>query len=108
MDKEKILEMSRKENNSKDLVDQGAEKSASVVAGIAMIILSCIFYAMEIATRGKCNWGFFAIIALYNGVMYMIKGIKKKNWKECVAGTVWLVLAVMLSIEHINYLAILP
>lgn len=108
MDKEKVLEMSRKENKFKDLMAKGVEKSASEIAGIVAIILSLIFYTVEIATRGRCNWGFFAIIVLYNGVMFTVKGIKKRNWKECVLAALWLIWAALLSTMYIDYLVTLP
>lgn len=104
MDKESILEMSRQENKNKDLVDRSLELTAFSVAAIAMSVMCLIFYAVQIAIQGTCNWGFFAIISLYNGLMYLVKGIKMSKKSNIIAGIVWLILTIVLCVGHINTL----
>lgn len=104
MNKENILEMSRQENKNKDLVSVSAELKASRIAGILMALLSLAFYATQIAIQGTCNWGLFAIIALYNAVIYIVKGIKTLKTPAIVFGVIWGLLTIGLSIAHISNL----
>lgn len=101
MNKESILEMSRQENKNKDLVSKNAELNASMIAGISMAVLSLVFYAAQIAFHGTLNWGLFAIIALYNAVLNIVRGIKTSKKGAIVAGIIWLLLTILLSVTHI-------
>ncbi len=101
MNKESILEMSRQENKNKDLVSKNAELNASMIAGISMAVLSLVFYAAQIAFQGTRNWGLFAIIALYNAAMNIVQGIKTSKKGAIVAGIIWLLLTILLSVTHI-------
>ena len=104
MNKESILEMSRQENKNKDLVGASAEVNASVIAGISMALLSLVFYAAQIAIQGICNWGLFAVIALYNAVINIVKGYKTSKKSTIAAGVIWGLLTIGLSIAHISNL----
>lgn len=104
MNIESILEMSRQENKNKDLVGAGAELKASVYAGISMAILSLVFYVAQIAIQGTCNFGLFAIVAFYNAVISIVKGVKISKKSSIVAGIIWGLLAIGLSVAHINNL----
>ncbi len=104
MNKESILEMSRQENKDKDLVSKNAELKASMIAGISMAVLSLVFYAVQIASQGTLNWGLFAIIACYNAAMYIVRGVKTSKRGAVVAGIIWLLLTIVLSIAHIGNL----
>lgn len=106
MNKESILEMSRQENKNTDLVGKNAELKASIIAGISMAVLSLVFYAAQIAFQGTCNWGLFAIITLYNAVMNTIKGIKTSKKGAVIAGVIWLLLTIALSIAHFSNLIV--
>lgn len=101
MNKEYILEISRQENKNKDLVSKSAEQNAAVIAGVSMALLSLVFYAAEIAFHGTRNWGFFAMIALYNAALNIVRGIKTSKKGAIVAGVIWLLLTILLSVVHI-------
>jgi hypothetical protein len=104
MNKKNILEMSRQENKNKDLVGRNAELKASMIAGISMAVLSLVFYAAQIALQGNCNWGLFAIITFYNAVMNIVRGIKISKKGVIIAGVIWLLLTIALSVAHIGTL----
>lgn len=101
MDKESILEMSRQENKNSDLVSKSAELTASMIAGVSMAVMSLVFYAAQVAFHGTLNWGFFAIITLYNAVLNLIRGFKLSKKGVIVAGIIWSLLTVLLSVMHI-------
>jgi len=101
MNKESILEMSRKENKNKDLVSTNAELRAASVAAISMAVLSLVFYIVQIALHGTLNWGLFAIITLYNAVLNIVRGIKISRKGVIAAGVIWLLWTILLSVRHI-------
>lgn len=104
MNKESILAMSRQENKNKDLVSKSAELNAAMIASISMAVLSLVFYAAQIALHGTLNWGLFAIIALYNAVLNIVRGIKLSKKGVIAAGVIWLLLTILLSVAHISSL----
>ncbi len=104
MNKDQILEMSRQENKNKDLVEKSVENKAAVASAIAMIFLSLVFYAAEIVLQGRQNFGFFAMIALYNAIMFMTKGIKNKQKMSLIAGIIWIVTTIVFIVIHFNNL----
>ena len=56
MKKEEILEMSRKENKKKDLAVIEIENKAVKIAALSMIILTTIYFCLEIIVQGKINY----------------------------------------------------
>ena len=104
MNKESILEMSRKENKNRDLVCKDEELSASAIAWISMAVLSLVFYIAQIYWYGNLNWGFFAIIACYNAVMHIVKGIKTSKKLIIFTGVIWLIMTVLLSVAYFGNL----
>ncbi len=69
-----------------------------------MAILSLVFYVAQIAIQGTCNWGLFAVVAFYNAVINIVKGIKISKKSSIVAGIIWGVLTIGLSFTHITNL----
>ena len=56
MKKEEILEMSRKENKKKDLAVIEIENKAVKIAALSMIIITTIYFCLEIIVQGKINY----------------------------------------------------
>ncbi len=98
MKKEEILEMSRKENKKKDLAVIEIENKAVKIAALSMIILTTIYFCLEIIVQGKTNYGWYSIIALYCAIIYGYKGIKTKNKLEIFCMIVWGLIAIPLTI----------
>ena len=46
------------------------------------------------------NSGFFGIVAIYNAVLFTMKGIKLKDRNKLITGIIWSVLAVGLAVEY--------
>lgn len=82
MDKEKILEMSRKENKNKDIAELEAEKNASANAITIGSIFAGILWFWQILTKNGSNDSIPAIIMVMCTVMYFSKyfNLKKKKY----------------------------
>lgn len=100
MNKESILEMSRQENKNKDLFDYNEELKASMYAGLAMAVLSVIVFAAQIVIQGTVDWGIFAVLAVYNAVINLVKGVKTSTKKLIAAGIIWSVTTVIILVTH--------
>lgn len=104
MNKEEILEKSRKENKNEDLVRADIERKAGVITMITITILSLVFYTLGITLKGEKNEGWFAIIAVYNAILCMYKGIALKNKTNIVAGVIWGILTIVCIILYVETL----
>ena len=95
MDKEKILEMSRKENNDRDLylleIDSKSERFAGTIAGILCFVL----YLTEQIITGNKNRSLWSIFSIYIAVDRIYKGIKLKKKSSLIFGIIWLCIAIL-------------
>ena len=104
MKKEEILEASRKENKQKDFYEIEVENKAVKIAAITMIILTTIYYCLEIFIKGETNHGWYSLIALYCFVLYGYKALKIKSKFYTFCSIIWFlvtVICVYLTIKNI-------
>lgn len=94
MNKEEILEASRNENKNKDYAEIEVENKAVKIAAISTLILSTIYFCLEIFIKGKTNYGWYSIIALYSAIVYGYKGISVKKKIYVVNAVLWGILAI--------------
>ena len=71
MDKNKILEMSRKENEKNDPFELEVAGKANYYAGLGMAIVVFILYVTNILARGEQDYGIWSIMAISMAVRYM-------------------------------------
>ena len=64
MEKEKILEMSRKENKNKDIAELDVEKKANNIAVIVGSIFALILILWQAVTKNGVNYGIAAIVEI--------------------------------------------
>ena len=102
MKKEDILKASRKENKNKDFAVIEIENKAVKIAALGMLVLSSIYFCLEIFVQGKTNYGWYSILALYCAIVYGYKGIKTKNKFEIFCMIIWALLAIPLIIVYIK------
>ena len=102
MKKEEILEMSRKENKKKDFAVIEIENQAVKIASIGMLVLTSVYFCLEIFIQGKTNYGWYSLLALYCAIVYGYKGIKIKNKLEIFCMIIWGLLAIPLTIVYIK------
>ena len=104
MNREEILAKSREENNNKDLVSKEASIKAGTWSAVVSIVMSGIFFSLGIILQGQRNWGFFAITAASTATAFLYNGILLKKKTYIAAGVIWVILAIMLSINFANNL----
>ena len=102
MNKDEILEASRKENKKKDLAEVEIENKAVKLAMLAVLILTSVYYCMEIIVKGVHNEGLYSIIAIYCAITYGYKAIKTKKGIDIFCGITWSIVTIMLVVEYIS------
>ena len=102
MEKEEILEASKKENKKKDMYEIQVESKGATYAGLAMLILALIFYTYEIISGKGSNPAFYSIITIYNAVLFGYKAIKidKRRGLYIFTAVVWSILTIMLVLDY--------
>ena len=89
MDKEKILEMSRKENKDKDIAALEAGTQASKHAIISGFIFAAILGVWQAIAKGENNTSLFALMMFFNMVMQFSIYFRLKNKMNLFAALCW-------------------
>ncbi len=104
MNREEILAKSRQENKNMDLVDKAVENTSKTTAGTVMVIMCLVYFLAEIMLQGRKNYGFFSIAAVYQALLFIMKGIKFNDRSKLIPGIIWFALAVLFTVEHFYFL----
>ncbi|MCR5146049.1 MAG: DUF6442 family protein [Clostridia bacterium] len=102
MNKEEILEESRKENKKKDVYEIEIENRGSKYAALAMLILITVYYVFEIFTGKGSNPALYSVIAIFSAVLYGYKAIKteKRRGLHIFTSILWVAVTVILVLEY--------
>ncbi len=104
MDKEKILEMSRKENKNRDVYEQEVLKQCGTAACAVMAILATVLYAAQIITGGGTSPGFYAIVASGQMATFWVKWFKLRRKHELAVAIFFTGIVILFLALHIDYL----
>lgn len=102
MDKEKILENSRRENKGKDMYALEVENQASKIAVVVMLVMALVYYCYEIFTGKGSNPAFYSLISVFNCVLYGYKAAKMEQNRKLSIFTclVWGILTLLLVLSY--------
>lgn len=101
MNKEEILEKSRKENKNKDVYEQEIIKQGNAIVCSVMVILATVFFIIQVLTGGGINYGLYAIVFCHSMVLSWMKWIKLRQRKELSLALLYTVCVLLFSISHI-------
>ena len=101
MNKEEILEKSRKENKNKDIYDQEITKQGNAIVGSVMVILATVFFIIQVFTGGGINYGLYALVFCHPTVSYWMKWLKLKQRQQLTLALLNTAFVLLLSIGHI-------
>ena len=101
MNKEEILEKSRKENKNRDIYEQEITKQGNTIVCSAMAILATIFFIIQIFTGGGINYGLYAIVFCQPALLYWIKWKRLRQPKQLTFALLNTAFVLLLSISHI-------
>ncbi len=104
MDKEKILEMSRKENKNQDFYEQEVLKQCSSISCTVMTVLATVLYAAQIITGGGTSPGFYAIVASGQTATFWVKWFKLRRKHELAVAIFFTIFVIFFLASHFYYL----
>ena len=102
MNKEDILEKSRKENKKQDAYEMEVGYKAGTIAAIVMLLLAFVYFSYEIFTGKGNNPAFYSLITIYNGVFFGYKAFKleKSRKLNILTSAIWTILSIMLVVFY--------
>ena len=101
MNKNEILEKSRKENSKQDEYTQDVNKKSSVVGVISVAAVCFTLMMTEIFFEKGNGKGYLIILTSANLTIWLYKGIKLKDRHYIIISMIWLI-AVVFSV--VNYI----
>lgn len=99
MNKEEILERSRKENKNKDVYINEINTKGGNIAAIVGLILTTIIFISEILLGFGMNYGLYGIVFSVTGTSNLYKALKLNTNKVFPIFT--LIMAITFIVAHI-------
>lgn len=101
MNKEEILEKSRKENKNQDVYEQEVVKQGNTIVNGVMMILATVFLVIQVFTGGGLNYGLYAIVFCHSMVLSWVKWLKLRQRQQLSPALLYTVCVLLFSISHI-------
>lgn len=101
MNKEEILERSRKENKNQDIFEKDVIIKGNYYACIASAIIATIFFVVQIFTGGGMNYGLYAVVFAMPMAGFWFKYIKLRKKHELLVAICYTVVVIMFSSANI-------
>jgi uncharacterized protein (DUF983 family) len=101
MNKEEILEKSRKENKNQDLAEMECLKKAGIIAFIVGCIVCVIICALQFSFMKTINWGCWVANFSILGTVFLIKFIKLRKTHELFMTILYYALCIFFLIGFI-------
>ncbi|WP_295153352.1 DUF6442 family protein [uncultured Ruminococcus sp.] len=89
MDKEKILAMSRVENEKKDPFELEVANEANSLASTFMAAVTIVLFFTNVFARGNYDYGIWSILGIWLATKYGYTGLRMKKKKQVIRGIVW-------------------
>lgn len=101
MNKEEILEMSRKENKNQDIYEKEIIIRGNKYACIAAAVLATVFFVIQIFTGGGHNYGLYAVVFAMPMAGFWMKYAKLHKKHELFFAVIYTIAVIMFSVAHI-------
>lgn len=101
MNKEEILEKSRKENRNQDIYEKEILKEGNSAAVLTIFILATIFFIVQIFTGGGINYGLYALVFSGNMATFWVKWFRLQRKHELAIAALYTLFVLALSACHI-------
>lgn len=94
MNKEEILEKSRKENKNQDIYEKEVLKIGGNAGAVTSMILATIFFIVQILVGEGMNYGLYAIVFSVSATSFTVKAIKLKRKHEIAAAIAYITITL--------------
>lgn len=86
MEKDQILEKSRKENKNQDIYEKEILKEGRNIGAATAGILATVFFVIQILTGGGINYGLYAVVFSIPAAAFTVKAFRMKKKHEIFIG----------------------
>lgn len=107
MEKDQILEKSRKENRNQDIYEKEILKEGRNIGAATAGILATIFFVIQILTGGGINYGLYAVVFSIPAAAFTVKAFRMKKKHEIFIAAIYIIFVLLLSASHIYNLVTL-
>lgn len=104
MNKEEILQKSRKENSGQDVYETEVLKEGGNIAAAVAAVLATIFFAIQIMLGEGMNYGLYAILFSILATGFIVKAFRLKRRHEIIIAIIYVLATVAFSAAHIYQL----
>lgn len=101
MDKEEILEKSRRENKNKDLEEMQVLTWAVGIATRVGLLICCLLSVLEVLFRDRVNMASYTIFFGILGTTMLLKYVKLRRKHELLIAIIYLALFVFFFVLHL-------
>lgn len=101
MEKDQILEKSRKENKNQDIYEKEILKEGRNIGAATAGILATIFFVIQILTGGGINYGLYAVVFSIPAAAFTVKAFRMKKKHEIFIAAIYIIFVLLLSASHI-------
>lgn len=101
MNKEEILEKSRKENKIQDIFEKEILQQGGNVGAMTAAILATAFFVIQIFVGKGMNYGLYAVIFSIPSAGFIVKAIRLKRRHEIIVAVIYIIATLMFSVAHI-------
>ncbi|MDE5995855.1 MAG: hypothetical protein K2G56_02950 [Eubacterium sp.] len=101
MDKNEILEKSRKENSKQDEYAKDVNKKCSMIGMIASAVVCFALTTIEPLFGREINDGYGVILTTINLSMWLYKGIKLKDKHYIITAMIWLLATILTVVNYV-------
>lgn len=104
MNKEEILEKSRKDNRNQDVFEKEVVRDAGNIGAIVAVILATIFFVIQILLGEGMNYSLYAIVFSVPATGFIVKAIRLKRKHEILVAAIYTIAVLGFSAAHIHNL----
>lgn len=101
MEKDQILEKSRKENKNQDIYEKEILKEGRNIGAATAGILATVFFVIQILTGGGINYGLYAVVFSIPAAAFTVKAFRMKKKHEIFMAVIYIIFVLLLSASHI-------
>ncbi|MBP3505123.1 MAG: hypothetical protein J6K43_01790 [Lachnospiraceae bacterium] len=101
MNKEEILERSRKENKNQDIYEKEVIVQGNRYACIVAAILATIFFVVQIFTGGGMNYGLYAVVFSMPMAGFWVKYKRLHRKHELLVAICYTIMVLLMSVAHV-------
>lgn len=101
MNKDDILEKSRKENKDRDLYEESVYLTASSISSFVALFLTTVFFILNALVNGVFNWGLYAIVVSFGAANFTVRAVHTKRKREIICAIIYSVVTLLLTVIYI-------